>query len=96
MELNPAVSTIAQAIQLSVAPVFLLTGIGAILNLLATRLARVIDRSRVLEDRIPLSGPDARQRDIRELRLLDWRIKVINFSIFLIVASAVATGPTGA
>lgn len=90
MEFAPQVSTIAQAIQLSVAPVFLLAGIGAILNLLATRLARVIDRGRVLEARIPGSSDDARARDIRELRLLDWRIKIINFAIFLIVSSAVA------
>lgn len=90
MEFAPQVSTIAQAIQLSVAPVFLLAGIGAILNLLATRLARVIDRGRVLEARIPGSSDDARGRDIRELRLLDWRIKIINFAIFLIVSSAVA------
>lgn len=39
----------AHVIQLAVAPVFLLTGIGAILGVLSTRLARVIDRYRVLD-----------------------------------------------
>ena len=45
----PAISSIAQTIQLAIAPVFLLAGIGSILNVLAARLARVVDRSRVLE-----------------------------------------------
>ncbi len=42
------ISTVAHVIQLAVAPVFLLTGIGAILSVMSTRLARVIDRHRVL------------------------------------------------
>lgn len=42
------ISSVAHVIQLAVAPVFLLTGIGAILSVLSTRLARVIDRYRVL------------------------------------------------
>jgi len=46
---------IAKAIQLSLAPVFLLTGIGGILNVMAGRLARIIDRGRALmEGRVPL------------------------------------------
>jgi hypothetical protein len=35
---------VAHAIQLALAPVFLLTGIGAILNVMAGRLSRIIDR----------------------------------------------------
>lgn len=42
-------SSIAHIIQLSVAPVFLLTGIGALLSVLAGRLGRIVDRSRHLE-----------------------------------------------
>lgn len=37
---------VQQAIQLSVAPVFLLTGIAGLLNVMASRLARIIDRAR--------------------------------------------------
>jgi hypothetical protein len=37
---------VQQAIQLSVAPVFLLTGIGGLLGVMANRLARIIDRAR--------------------------------------------------
>jgi Protein of unknown function (DUF2721) len=43
---------VAHAIQLAVAPVFLLYGIGAILAVMTNRLGRIIDRARVLEDRL--------------------------------------------
>ena len=43
------ISPIAHVIQLSVAPVFLLSGIGAILAVMTNRLGRIIDRARVLE-----------------------------------------------
>jgi uncharacterized protein DUF2721 len=42
-------TAMAHVIQLSVAPVFLLSAIGAMLSVMASRLARVIDRARALE-----------------------------------------------
>jgi hypothetical protein len=51
------ISTVANSIQLSAAPVFLLTAIGAILAVLADRLARVVDRYR---NAIYLLGNQAR------------------------------------
>ena len=42
------VTTVAHVIQQAVAPVFLLTGIGAILGVITSRLARIVDRARVL------------------------------------------------
>ncbi len=50
MEHSTEIITVAHAIQQAVAPVFLLTGVGAILNVLSGRLARVIDRFRVLDN----------------------------------------------
>ena len=44
-------STVARVIQLSVAPVFLLTAVSTILGVLGTRLGRVVDRARGLVDR---------------------------------------------
>jgi len=41
---------ISHAIQLAIAPVFLLTGIAGLLGVMANRLARVIDRARMFED----------------------------------------------
>jgi hypothetical protein len=87
----PAVSTIAQTIQLSLAPVFMLTAIGALLNVLTGRLSRVIDRARAVEQLHPRSTGQEHDRHVRELRLLDRRITIINASLFLAVASAVMT-----
>jgi hypothetical protein len=50
------IGDVAHAIQLALAPVFLLTGIAGILNVMAGRLARIIDRGRQLtEHPIPLA-----------------------------------------
>ena len=43
---------ISHVIQLSVAPVFLLAGIGSILGVMTNRLARVVDSARALENRL--------------------------------------------
>lgn len=91
LQYSPAVSTIAQTIQLSLSPVFMLTGIGALLNVLTGRLARVIDRARVLEGLHPRSHGPEHDRHVWELRLLDRRILIINRALFLSVSSAVMT-----
>lgn len=91
MEFSPAVTTIAQTIQLSLSPVFMLAGIAGILNLIAGRLARVVDRARALEALHPRSTGPEHDRHVWELRLLDRRMSVINLSLFLCVTSAVAT-----
>ncbi len=49
MQAASGISSVAHVIQLAVAPVFLLTGVGAILAVLINRLARVVDRFRILE-----------------------------------------------
>ena len=51
--LNAVVSLgdVSHAIQLALAPVFLLTGIAGMLNVMAGRLARIIDRGRQLTER---------------------------------------------
>lgn len=49
------INDVAQAIQLALGPVFLLTGIAGMLNVMAGRLARIIDRGRQLTE----GGPEA-------------------------------------
>ena len=44
--------TVAHGIQLAVAPVFLLTAVSGLIGAVANRLARIIDRARLLEERI--------------------------------------------
>jgi hypothetical protein len=90
MDASPAVTTIAQTIQLSLSPVFMLAGIAGVLNVIASRLARVIDRARALEALHPRTTGPEQERHVWELRLLDRRMSVINTSLFLCVTSAVA------
>jgi hypothetical protein len=65
MALAPHIVNVAHVIQVSVAPVFLLSGIGVMLTVFTNRLARIIDRARVLEDRVHTAG-DANKVDIYE------------------------------
>jgi hypothetical protein len=89
--MQPAtVSTIAQTIQLSVAPVFLLAGVGAFLNVMAGRLGRVVDRGRALEMLHANSTGAEHDRHVWELRVLDKRIALISAAIFVTVMSAIS------
>ena len=88
MDETAAVSALAHQIQLAVAPVFLLAGIGAILNVLAQRLARVVDRARFLEAELAGLDEGARAAGSTELRLLDRRMTVVNLAISCCTASA--------
>ena len=83
-----AVTTIAHQIQLAVAPVFLLAGIAGIINVLAHRLARVVDRSRQLEAEPPDEDAAVRLLYFAELRILDARMRVVNWSLTCCTAGA--------
>ncbi|PAL22529.1 DUF2721 domain-containing protein [Sphingopyxis sp. GW247-27LB] len=82
-------SAIAQTIQLSVTPVFLLVATGSLLNVLAGRLSRVVDRSRVLMARWPETEGEEHGRVVAELRAADRRMRVINNSILAAVACGI-------
>jgi hypothetical protein len=82
------VAAVAHLIQLAIAPVFLLAGIGAILNVLAHRLARVVDRARALERDFASYEEEARARASAELCLLDRRMTTVNRAISACTASA--------
>jgi hypothetical protein len=85
---DSGVSAVAHVIQLAVAPVFLLSGVGAMLAVLTNRLARIIDRARVLEERVPsLNLPD-RSRIQLDLKVLSHRVRLINRAISLCTTSA--------
>ena len=76
-------TNVAHVIQLAVAPVFLLTGIGAILSVLTGRLGRLVDRFRVLTETVELPTNQA-----RELTILTVRARWVHWSITLCTASA--------
>lgn len=82
------VGAIAHIIQLAVAPVFLLAGIGGFLNVLAARLARVVDRARKLEADVPLADEEMRALELSELAILDRRMAMCHWAIGLCTAAA--------
>ena len=86
-----AVSAVAEIIQLALAPVFLLAGIGAFLNVCAARLARIIDRARAIEPQLLDSRGAEHDRLQRDIRVLDRRMVLVSRAIWLSVLSAVLT-----
>ena len=84
-----SVTTVAQIIQLSVAPVFLLAGIGAFLNVCAGRLSRIVDRARNLEPLLLGSRGAEHDRYLREIRTLDRRMGLVGSAISFAVLAAV-------
>jgi hypothetical protein len=72
---------VAHAIQLAVAPVFLLSGIGAILAVMTNRLGRIIDRARVLEDRLENARPEILASLRADLAILSRQAKLISLAI---------------
>jgi len=80
---------LAHTIQLALAPVFLLNGIAAVLNILTGRLSRIVDHARQIEADFTPMGDPRHARQVKDLRLLDRRMWVVNNAIFLGIASAV-------
>lgn len=83
-----AITTIAHQIQLAVAPVFLLAGIAGMINVLAHRLARVVDRSRQLEAEPPDAHEPVHGLWLGEMRILDARMRVVNQALSCFTAGA--------
>ncbi|HEU4852360.1 MAG TPA: DUF2721 domain-containing protein [Telluria sp.] len=81
--MNLQISDIGHMIQLAIAPTFLLSGVATMLMVLTNRLARIIDRTRVLEDRL---DRDYNEGWINELDLLYRRSHLINYAITLATA----------
>ncbi|HEY3177750.1 MAG TPA: DUF2721 domain-containing protein [Casimicrobiaceae bacterium] len=76
-----SIPAIAHAIQLSIAPVFLLTGIAGLLGVMANRLARIIDRARQLEQNWSEMDDEARVVARGEIGDLERRRHLASWSI---------------
>ena len=88
MEGSSAIATVGQAIQLSVAPVFLLSSIGGMLAVLTSRLARVVDRALAAEARMMDLSSGDRTSSYDRLDTLGRRAKLVNRAITLCTITA--------
>ena len=80
-----------EIIQLALAPIFLIVGIGTLVNVATGRVARIIDRARWFEN-LARQTPDRLDRKAeREIRSLNKRMRLANWSINFLIASAVVT-----
>lgn len=87
MQVSANLSVIASAIQLAVAPVFLLTGIGSLLAVMAGRLSRVVDRFRMLsetENSLHFDKEIEMEMLLRRARWVHWAISLSAISELLI------------
>jgi len=83
---------VAKLIQLALGPVFLISGVGITLNMLTSRLARVVDRARTLESQRESTANDKKLAAIDEdLRVIFRRARYINSAIALGTTSAFLT-----
>ena len=80
-----SLASVVETIRIAVAPVFLLTGLAALLGVMTGRLARIIDRARVLSANTR-QGISADER--AELRIIPGRIILINRAILLAATSS--------
>jgi hypothetical protein len=86
------VEDVAHIIQLALTPVFMLSGIGTLLNLFNTRLARVSDHLRTISDlRVDETDPARLARLERHLRRLHRRLLMLDCSIFLAAVGGAST-----
>jgi hypothetical protein len=86
---DTSVRAVAQTIQLAVAPVFMLGGVGAFLNVCATRVSRIVDRCRKIEPLLFQSKGATHGRALAELKTLDRRMQLVSWATFLSVLSAI-------
>lgn len=82
------VVSISHLIQLSVAPVFLLTGVGSILGVLAGRVGRIVDRARKIESELPHAPAPQHAEMHTELRRLSERARLTYWAIALCTVCA--------
>lgn len=86
--LGGGTDSIAHVIQLSIAPVFLLSGVGALLGVLTSRLARIVDRGRHLENRVHQARGAELEALHQQFARLTQRARLMNWAISLATACA--------
>ena len=85
----PQAADVAHLIQVALTPIFLISAIGVTLNVLTSRLARIVDRARAMESAVSHPDYQAGGRDLHAaLSVMARRAGYINAAITLITLSA--------
>ncbi|HTB87071.1 MAG TPA: DUF2721 domain-containing protein [Steroidobacteraceae bacterium] len=85
----PQAADVAHLIQVALTPIFLISAIGVTLNVMTSRLARIVDRARIMESELCRPDYQAGGRDLHAaLSVLARRARYMNAAITLITLSA--------
>lgn len=82
---DQSLESAAHVVQLALTPVFLLSGIAALLNVFATRLGRVADQADALAEKMADESRD------RRLNVLRWRARALDVAVVLAAVAGAAT-----
>jgi MFS family permease len=89
-EFGPDLAAVISVLQTALTPAFLLVAVGSLLNVLTGRLSRIVDRSRDLQRQYADTKGAAHERVVRELRIIEKRMRVVGSSILFAVLSAIS------
>lgn len=84
-------SSAVEIIQLALAPIFLLVGIGNLVNVATGRVSRIIDRARWFANLATEQPEKINKKVQKEIRALNKRMRFANWSINFLIGSAVVT-----
>lgn len=82
------ITEVGSIIEVSLAPVFLLVGIGQMLNVVTNRLGRIIDRARWFEQKKNEGTLIQTKAVIKEINSLGRRMRLANFTVSFLTAAA--------
>jgi len=89
MDIITTNTSVVELIQLSLAPVFLIVGIGTMLNAVTGRLARIIDRARCYEKENDSDNEQLTKNQTNDLTALKKRMRYANYAINFLTGAAV-------
>jgi len=83
-----SLSDLVQILQLSIAPMILISGVGMVMLSMSNRFGRLIDRSRQLTQSLRGASGDEREKILAQLRILWRRARIVRTGIALANVSA--------
>jgi hypothetical protein len=78
---TPPADSFISIIQLSISPVILISGLGGLMITLTNRMARIVDRSRVLSGQVRGAAPEDRKHIESQLKIMWGRANLMRWSV---------------